>query len=183
MFSFIPIETERLHLRFFTLDDAPTVQKLAGAWDIARTTVNIPHPYLDGMAEQWIANHLEAMQEGAFLTLAITNKADDALMGSIAMRINKPNRWAELGYWIGTQYWNKGYVTEAVQAVIRLGFEELNLNRIQAQHLTQNPASGRVMQKNGMRYEGTLRQVVYRFDTYHDLAQYAILREEYVRSD
>lgn len=176
----IPLETERLRLRLFNLNDAPTVQRLAGDWDVAKTTVNIPHPYEEGMAEQWIERHLEAMKRGDLITLAVALKDEETPIGAVALGINTTNHWAELGYWIGKPYWNKGYCTEAVRAVIAMGFQELKLNRIQARHLTHNPASGRVMQKCGMALEGTLRQIVFRFDAYHDLAMYSVLREEYV---
>lgn len=177
--SFIrPLKTERLLLREFRMVDAPTVQRLAGKRDVARKTVNIPHPYNDGMAEAWIQRHRRIGETGELLTYAVTLKLDHAVIGAISLRIEKRNHLAELGYWIGKPYWNKGYCTEAARAVVDYGFDELALNRVQARHMTTNPASGRVMQKVGMKYEGTHRQATYRFGAYEDLAMYAILRSE-----
>ena len=60
--EFQPIETERLRLRLFRPEDAPVVQRLAGAYDVAKTVSNIPHPYEDGMAELWIESTLDDLQ-------------------------------------------------------------------------------------------------------------------------
>lgn len=131
------------------------------------------------MAEAWINAQYEAIAFGRSMTLAITLKESGTLIGAIGLSINRANHWAEMGYWIGKPYWGQGYATEAAKALVAYGFKELDLNRIQARHMTENPASGRVMQKIGMTYEGTHRQVLYRFDTYFDLAIYSILRSEY----
>ncbi|NLJ85885.1 MAG: GNAT family N-acetyltransferase [Firmicutes bacterium] len=178
MTEFHPIETERLLLRRFSLDDAQDVQRLAGDWDIARMTINIPHPYEDGVAEEWISRQREPFDRGEVIALAATLKPEGTFIGCVSLGVNKKNHWAELGYWIGKPHWNKGYCTEAAGALMDYGFRVLELNRIQARHLASNPASGRVMQKLGMSYEGTLRQVVFLRGSYEDLAVYAILRDE-----
>ncbi len=170
--------TARLVLRPFTLSDAPVVKELAGEWEIAETTANIPHPYEEGMAEVWISTHQESFDKGEAVTFAITLRTDARLVGAIGLRIIKAHRLAEMGYWVGRPYWNQGYCTEAAQAVLRYGFEVLDLNRVQARHMTHNPASGRVMQKLGMKYEGTLRQSLFRWGKFRDAAIYSILRDE-----
>jgi RimJ/RimL family protein N-acetyltransferase len=86
---------------------------------------------------------------------------------------------AEIGYWIAVPYWGRGYATEAAAEIVRYGFEERNLQRVFACHFTRNPASGRVLQKAGMKYEGTLRQHVRKWDEYVDVAFYGVLRHEY----
>lgn len=172
------LKTTRLILRPFLLSDADRVQELAGDKEVASTTLTIPHPYEDGIAEQWIEMHESEFSNGNGVTFAITNK-DDGLIGCIGLGITKTHRRAELGYWIGRVYWNKGYCSEAVDAVIQYGFEKLKLNKIHAKYFMRNPASGRVMVKSGMKYDGTLRQEVIKDDKYEDLAVYSILREEY----
>lgn len=171
--------TERLILRPFTLEDAPTVRALAGEREIAEMTT-VPHPYEEGIAEEWISSHQGAFERGELVTWAIAHKEDGVLLGAISLSIDKTNRLAELGYWVGKPYWGRGYCTEAAKEALRYAFEALSLNRVQARHMTKNPASGRVMQKIGMTYEGTLRQSVYRWGKFEDMAMYAILREEYV---
>jgi ribosomal-protein-alanine N-acetyltransferase len=179
----IPIlKTPRLHLRPFTLDDAPVVQQLAGAYEIARTTANIPHPYEAGVAESWIASHPQAYADGEAVTFAIVRRSTDRLIGAIGMHLNKDHHYAEIGYWIGVPYWNQGYCTEAARAMLAYGFSAWDLNRIQARHMAENPASGRVMQKIGMQREGTLRESIFRWNAYHDAVMYAILRSEFTAS-
>jgi ribosomal-protein-alanine N-acetyltransferase len=170
------LRTQRLVLRAFVLEDAPAVQRLAGAHEVADTTQNVPHPYLDGMAEAWIATHRDAWEQQERVTFAITSEVD-GLVGAIGLHLKLAHRRAELGYWIGRPFWNHGYATEAVRAVTKYGFEDLKLNRIHASHLTRNPASGRVLAKAGMEFEGIRRQHVVKWDRPEDLADYAILRD------
>lgn len=204
--EFQPLETERLRLRLLHPSDAPTIQRLAGEYEVAKTLSYLPHPYEDGIAELFIDSALAEWSRGEALHLAITLKSPggdgldgdppadgldgDApadglapLIGIIALEFNHLARLAELGYWLGVPYWNKGYATEAARAVVEYGFKVLRLNRIQARHMTNNPASGRVLQKLGMAYEGTHRQATRRFGAYQDLAVYAILRSEYLAKD
>jgi len=119
------LETTRLILRPFTVADAPDVQRLAGDREVASTTLNVPHPYEDGMAEQWIGTHQEKYERGELVNFALVRRADNALIGAIGLRITQQHTHAELGYWIGKSYWNAGYCTEAAHAVVAYGFEAL----------------------------------------------------------
>lgn len=166
-------------LRPFGFDDALAVQVLAGAREVADTTLHIPHPYPTGAAEQWIATHPATWETGTGVTYAITDAGTGVLMGAVGLTINPPHARGELGYWLGVPYWNRGYCTEAARAVVELGFAQLGLHRIQARYLTRNPASGRVMQKLGMRSEGVNRGAIRKHDRFEDLAVYAILADEW----
>ena len=161
--------------------DAHDVQRLAGDHAIADTTLNIPHPYEDGMAEQWIATHKPQFEAGEQATFAIALQATSELVGAIGLVINRRFDRAELGYWIGRPYWNHDYCTEAGRAVVSYGFTELNLNRIHTYHLSRNPASGRVMEKLGMTREGLLRQHAKKWGKYEDLVEYGLLREDWLK--
>jgi len=172
------LRTARLALRPFELTDAAAVQRLAGEREIADTTLTVPHPYLDGMAEAWIATHRELWEKQDHAIFAVTPPSD-GVVGAIGLHLHLAHRRAELGYWIGRPFWNRGYATEAARALITFGFETLQLNRVHASHLTRNPASGRVMTKAGMTFEGILRQHIVKWDRPEDLAEYSILREEY----
>ena len=172
------LETERLILRPFTQADAPTVQRLVGDRAIAATTLNIPHPYPDGSAETWIATHQSQFDAGDGVTFGIVHKGPDQLIGAMGLSIRQDHARAKLGYWVGKPYWNQGYCTEAASAIVRYGFDELGLNRIQALHFSTNPASGRVMQKIGMSYEGCFREYVRKGGVFYDLEAYAILRQD-----
>lgn len=172
------LETPRLLLRAFVESDAAAVQQLAGKREIADTTQSIPHPYEDGVAEHWIKSLAVNRKAGAMSTWAITRRHDDVLLGAVGLTIEREVNKAELGYWIGVPYWNRGFATEAAESVLRYGFAVLQLNRISARHLVRNPASGRVIQKIGMRREGVARQDTMKWGQYEDVVWYAILRNE-----
>lgn len=173
------LETDRLILRPFTLEDAADIQRLAGDRAIAETTLSIPHPYEDGMAEEWICAHQEMVVRGEKLPFALTLSDQDVLIGSISLMGIEQGHQAELGYWVGVPYWNNGYCTEAGQILLRYAFTELGLVRVHACHLTRNPSSGRVMQKLGMSHEGTRRHHVRKWDKFEDVEMYGILVEDW----
>jgi RimJ/RimL family protein N-acetyltransferase len=173
------IYTDRLVLRPFSLEDAEDVQCLAGDWDIAATTLSIPHPYERGMAESWISTHHDEFIRGRKTVFAVAHRELGELLGAVSLTLRRVHRCAELGYWIGKPYWNHGYATEAAIAAIHYGFRELHLHRIYATHLGRNPASGRVMTKAGMHREGNLREHVLKWGAFDDLVTYGVLACEY----
>lgn len=174
------LTTTRLFLRPFRLEDGAEVQRLAGAKEIARVTLNVPHPYEDGMAQAWIETHAPGWEKDQVAYYALIEQVSGALIGSMHLRINGPHAHAELGYWLGVPFWNRGFATEAARALLGFGFESLELQRIQASHLGCNPASGRVMQKIGMQAEGVSRRAALKWSEFHDLVRYAILRDEWL---
>lgn len=172
------LTTERLILRQFQATDAPDVQRLAGAKEVAAGTF-LPHPYEDGMAEQWIASQRQDYESGKGVTFAIVLTTGHTLMGSISLEIISTHQHARLGYWLGVPYWNHGYCTEAVRAILTYGFTQLNLHRIYSPHFLGNPASGRVLQKAGMTYEGRMREHYVRFGQSVDVELYGMLKQEF----
>lgn len=175
------LETARLILRPFQYTDGADVERLAGDRAIADTTKHIPHPYPEGAAAVWIATHADLWAAGTGAPFAIVERATEALIGGIGLVIHNASRSAEMGYWIGVPYWNKGYASEAARALLAFGFG-LGLHRIHAHHLARNPASGRVMQKIGMTFEGTLREASLKWEKFEDLAVWSILDREWVAS-
>ena len=172
--------TDRLVLRPFNMSDMLDLQRLAGAFAIADTTAAIPHPYPDGAAESWINTHKDEFASNKMLVLAVTLRETGGLAGCVSIDvIDKTSGSWELGYWIGKDFWGQGYCTEASLAIMKYGFEEINLNRLQAKHLVRNPASGKVMQKIGMKQEGYLRQAFVKWGKYEDLVLYAILKDDW----
>ena len=174
------LKTERLVLRPFELSDAPRVQLLVGDRDVAKTTLVIGHPYELSSAESWIGTHQESFEKGEHITLAVALKEGGELIGAVSLGLKPEHDQGVLGYWIGKPYWNRGYCTEAAHGLVRHGFLELRLSRVYAQHFSNNPASGRVMQKIGMRHEGHLRQHVKKWGELLDVDAYGILRGELV---
>src|SRR2546430_6629313 len=158
------LASPRLLLRPFALEDAAVLQSLINTREIALNTLRIPFPYPDGEAERWISSHEEKQKHDHVFAVTLRNDAD--LIGCVGLHVKAENDNGEIGYWIGVPYWGSGYATEAAGVVLRYGFETLSLNRIYAMHFARNPASGRVLQKLGMRHEGTLRQHVKKWDEY-----------------
>ena len=175
------LETARLILRPLRPEDAPAVARLAGRREIADTTISIPHPYSEAQAREWIAKQTAPADPMTHVAFAITIKACGELIGTMSLRdIDHEHCQAELGFWIAVEWWGKNIATEAAQPVIRFGFEELKLNRIYAHHMVRNPASGRVLEKAGMKQEGLLRQRVRKWGVYEDVVILAILRADWM---
>ncbi len=167
------LETPRLILRPFELWDALEVQRLAGDFRIADTTLRIPHPYQDGMAEAWILQQAETSPQSTELVFAIVRKQDAALVGAIGLAGIDGDE-AELGYWIGVPYWNQGYCSEAGAAAVDFAFSELGLKRIYANHFLRNPASGRVLKKLGMTPDPSAPSQVEKAGRIEEVVAYAI---------
>ena len=168
------IHTERLILRPFTLTDAPQVRALAGDRKIYETTLFVPHPYEDGMAEAWISTHQAGFYEGQGVVFAIC-LANGDLIGAISLNKAGLFNRAELGYWIGVTHWNQGYCTEAAKAVLEYGFKVLGYHKISARHFAGNLSSGRVLEKAGMRREGSLQDDVIKDGRYITVELYGIV--------
>jgi [ribosomal protein S5]-alanine N-acetyltransferase len=156
--GFLRIDTARLGLRRFSPADAQEVQLLAGDCEIAESTL-LPHPYLNGMAESWLAKQAEDFASTA-VNFAIERSCDATLIGSIGLELDLAQRRAKLGCWVGRPYWGRGYCTEAVEAVIAYGFETFALERIWAARFSWNAASARVLDKSGFAQEGCRREYV-----------------------
>ena len=147
------IETERLLLRPMRETDAPRLVKLANRPEIAHMLASMPHPYSLSDAEDFL-DAVRALPANAG-NFAITLKdAPDELIGGIgygppANRADKPSHEIDFGYWLGLDYWGKGYASEAAMTVIRHAFEISSIEQIDTEYLTINPASGRVLTKAG----------------------------------
>ena len=173
------LETSRLILRPLTLEDGPTIKQLAGDIRIAKTTLSVPHPYPDGLAEEWISTHPKTFQDGRGVVFGICMKSSKVLIGCISIDgISKTHQRGEVGYWIGCDYWNQGYCTEALKVLISFGFENMNLNKITSRHMAKNPASGKVMLKAGMKQEGLLKDDCFRYGQFEDSVVYGLLRRD-----
>ena len=169
------LETSRLRLRPYADADVAELVPLIGTREVAATTLRIPHPYTEQDARSFVASALDADK----IWLAITLRADGRQIGGIGLRIERQHERAELGYWLGLPYWGKGFATEAAREMVRYGFDELRLHRIFASHFRQNPASGRILLKLGMRHEGCLREHICKWDRFVDSELYGILRQDW----
>lgn len=175
------IETERLILRRFVSEDAPVMfRNWAGDREVSKyLTWNVHRSVADSecVVNMWLARY----NDMDTYNWAIVLKELGEPIGSIDVaRIYESIDSAEIGYCIGKPWWNRGFVTEAFSAIIPYLFE-VGFNRLDAAHAVKNPASGRVMQKCGLKYEGTLRQF-FRSTAGEllDISFYSILREEFL---
>jgi len=175
------LTTQRLTLRPFTHADAAEVARLAGDKRISDTTLTVPHPYKPEHAVAWISTHTISHTLNVNTVWAIKLAATGELVGAIGAVYNRHNS-AEIGYWIGVQHWSRGYASEASLAVLRYAFEQRQppLQRVDAHHFLGNDASGRVMQKTGMTFEGNCLSAALKHGKPIDVARYAITREQWL---
>jgi ribosomal-protein-alanine N-acetyltransferase len=177
------LETERLILRPYRLEDAAELQRLIGERDVVSTMTNVPHPYEDGIAEEWISDRKESFEKGKTVDLAITHRQEGYLIGGISLNdIDRQSERAEIGYWLGKPYWRQGYGTEAARAIVKYGFETLGLNRISGKHFVRNPASGHILQKIGMQHEGHQQQAFKKWGRFEDWELYGIVKSDYEKA-
>lgn len=147
----VNLVTTRLVLRTFSVDDSSEVSRLVGNPNVSQETLNIPHPYYEEMAVEWIGKQQEGWQSESQIAYAITLAKSKYLVGAIGL-MKTDAKEAELGYWIGEEYWGNGYCTEACEKLIQTIFDKNLFNKITARHLLTNPASGNVMRKIGMTF-------------------------------
>lgn len=176
-----PRELRTLHLllRSLEIEDIPALVRLAGANEVAATTLNIPHPYADDDAASFLAKAKEDFRAGRSVTFAISILPGREFCGAVGLNIAEAHMRAELGYWIGVPFWGKGFATQAANAAVAFGFETLRLHRIFAHHFSGNTASQRVLEKIGMRHEGRSRQHIQKWNRFIDVENYGLLAEEF----
>ncbi len=188
MENFPELITERLVLNRPEGKDIPAIVLHAGNIKIVENTRSMPHPYHEKDAISWIHSVNMGFENKDNFIFAVRLKSEENFIGGIGLTLNVQNNRAELGYWIAEPFWNKGYATEAVAAILQFGFETLGLNKIIAVYLTTNEASGKVMIKNGMIKEAEFKDHDIKKDhtiednVYVSLIQYRLTRKEYESS-
>ncbi|MDT0161341.1 MULTISPECIES: GNAT family N-acetyltransferase [Bacillus] len=169
------IFTNRLLLRLFQVSDAETVARLCDNYNLYKSTLYLPYPYELKDALTWMEKHLDNFKSERSYELAVTDRQTGELYGAIALSNNQMFHHGELAYWIGEEYWGKGYATEAAEAVIRFAFEEKKYHKVFARYFQSNPASGRVMEKLGMKEEGVFVDHVRKEGRYENLVCYGLI--------
>ena len=176
--AFHNLETPRLILRDIRVEDVQEYyERLWGDGDVCRYLLHNPHQDIGESYEQ-IQEILRQYEAGKFYRWGITEKGDDSLIGIIGLvRIDEETSQCSFAYLLACDYWNRGYGTEALREVIRFAFEELELKRIVADHMAENPASGAVMRKAGMTHIGTEKGKYEKQCVLHDAEVYEIRNE------
>lgn len=142
-------------------------------WDNLRD--EFPYPYTEMAAKQWIviANEDNPLTNFAIEYKGIAIGGVGIILKSDVFRMN-----AEIGYWLGEKYWNKGFATKAVQAMVNYTYENFNIIRIFAHVFETNVASIRVLEKCKFRKEATLQKAVVKNNTVQNCYIYSILKED-----
>ena len=179
LFSMPRLETDRLILRRMNIRDAEDIFAYSRDPEVARHVLWSAQKELSEAKDycRFMMKRYRADQPSSW---GIILRKSGRLVGTIGyMDYSEDNASVEVGYSLSRSLWNGGYMTEALRRVIVHTFENMDINRIEAQHELENPSSGRVMEKCGMRKEGILRQRLYNKGKYVDVALYAIVKSDY----
>lgn len=174
-------ETERLKIRLFKIEDTLDLYEYLSDEENTRYVTFSKYDSIDGAKKRikfCMKNYTELKEP---IHWCIEDKETGKMIGSIDfVKWDIQSKVGEIGYILNKKFWNKGIMTEALKEVIRFGFEKMGLNRIEISCDERNPASARVMEKNGLNYEGTFRQKMFVKGEYINLKVYSILKDEYM---
>lgn len=175
------LETERLILRKYKLSDAKDMYENWGS--DPNCNVYLPwelHKNIDETKEI-LKSWIDSYKEDKFKWIIELKKEKVSIGGIDVVKLKKEHNYCEVGYCIGSKFWGKGYTTEALKKVIDFLFNEVGLYLIEAEHHKSNIASGRVMEKAGMKKEAILRKrrLNNRTKEIEDLVIYSITKDEY----
>jgi len=173
------LETKRLILRKVTPDDARDMFEYASDPEVTRYLTWEPHRSIEDSIN-YLKSVVQRYEKKEVSEWGIVYRENNKFIGTCGyMKLLPAHARAEMAYALSREYWNKGIMTEAVKEVIRFGFEEMKLNRIEATCMVRNVASQRVMEKCGMSFEGIIRDAMFCKGSYHDLKLYSILKREW----
>jgi RimJ/RimL family protein N-acetyltransferase len=174
------IEGELIKLRKLRRSDAASIQRLADNKDIARYLPRLPYPYTMKEADRWITTTARLARQEKSYDFGIADNGSDEIAGMIGLRnINRQDKNAELGYWVGKPYQGRGYAAEAIRLILKFAFKELRLVRVYAVVHQRNVPSIKVLEKAGFMREGTWRKASFMGGRWSDVYAYGILKEEY----
>jgi len=151
---FPELNTQRLKLRKITAGDIPSLVKYANNKKIADKVLNIPYPYREPDAVFRISYVHQGFKNKSRYVFAIILKETEELVGETSLHLGDSNDIAQLAYWIAEPFWSKGIATEAVEAIVKFGFEKLRLDLIYADCNAENKASQKVLLNNKMKEVG-----------------------------
>ena len=174
------LETERLILRQFKIEDYVEMYNNWACEDVVTKFLTWQTHTNQDVTKSVLADGISKYANKDFYNWAIELKEENRLIGNISVvSLREETLSAILGYCMGSKWWGKEIMPEAGKAVLKYLFEEVGFNRIAANHDKNNPKSGRVMQKIGMTYEGTLRSAGFCNQGIIDDVRYSILKSEW----
>ena len=180
----IKLETERLILRRFVLDDANAMfYNWASDPEVTKYLLWPPHDSVE-VSRKVLTDWIREYDKPDYYQWGIVIKNSGTLIGSIGVvGQNQKAQMVHIGYCIGRDWWHKGYTSEALSQLVRFFFEDVGVNRIESRHDPRNPSSGKAMQKAGLLYEGTSCESDWNNQGICDAANYAILVKDYSRTE
>lgn len=174
----VTLETERLILRRYRIDDIEDAYRnwLSSA-NVARYLTWSPYTCAED-ARGYIQSVVDSYADNVYCWVIEWKETHEVIGAISTVGLFEMTEGCEIGYCLSERYWGRGIMTEALSAVINYLFDEVGMNRIQCTHDTRNIASGRVMEKCGLRYEGTMRQAGHNNQGVCDVVMRAILKED-----
>lgn len=160
MQDFPVLRTPRLTLRNMQIEDVDALVQYANNPNVSRHILNMSYPYREPDGVFRLSYVVQGYKNKTRYVFAIILKSRNELIGEVSLHIDAPRNMAQLAYWIGEPFWGQGITTEAAQAAVQFGFEQLKLHTIFATYHEDNPASGRVLEKIGMVQHGVNGGVV-----------------------
>ncbi|WP_130858719.1 GNAT family N-acetyltransferase [Gracilibacillus phocaeensis] len=173
------LATERLLLRKITMGDLEDIHAYGSNPNVAKY-VSWPRHQSLADTKEFLEMTLYQYENALIAPWGIEHKEDHKLIGTVGFVSWNPDQYmAEIGYALAEDYWNSGLVTEATERILAFGFEEMQLERIQAKCIAANIGSARVMEKAGMTFEGTMRKAIYHDNQHWDAKLYAIINKDF----
>ncbi|GAB4230842.1 MAG: hypothetical protein Kow00109_02760 [Acidobacteriota bacterium] len=172
----------RIRLRKPRLADAPVLEEQVRRPEVTRWTTRIPHPYPPGGALRFLRSAARRWAQGRDFIYVLEPLENPVACGVVSLaQVSREHGCAELGFWLGSDYWGRGWMTEAVGLALEIAFTRLGLFRIYASCYADNSAARRVLEKNGFQLEGRLRQAVVKHGARRDYLLFGLLAPEYSR--
>lgn len=174
------IETDRLILRRYKIEDADAMYKnWASDSEVTKFLTWQPHSSVDvsrSIIEDWLKEYSD--EKYYQWAIVLKDNGNEPIGGISVVHMNEDISMVHIGYCLGRAWWRRGIMSEALKAVMDFMFDTVEVNRVEARHDPRNPNSGKVMQKCGMKYEGTLRSADRNNQGICDACYYALLRSE-----
>ena len=174
------IETDRLILRRYTIEDADAMYKnWASDSEVTKFLTWQPHPSVDvsrSIIEDWLKKYSD--EKYYQWAIVLKDNGNEPIGDISVVHMNEDISMVHIGYCLGRAWWRRGIMSEALKAVTDFMFDTVEVDRVESRHDPRNPNSGKVMQKCGMKYEGTLRSADRNNQGICDACYYALLRSE-----
>jgi len=159
----LPLRGRRVDLTVPSVSQIPELERLLNEPSVSRWTLHMPYPYRERDARDWLKRSARSRRAGTSLGLTVVRRSDGAVLGGVGLHHLEPGGTsAEVGYWIGREHRGQGYAREAVARIVRTGFRDLGLHRVEARIFVSNVRSRRVAKRAGFHYEGRLRDEVWK---------------------